>query len=105
MYEYTSAYFIWHNLDAENMLKERCFEVIQDAFDRQPTEAEVGGLVSICKVIQNCDSGAYTRYGVTRDKRRRVFHKNGNDRFTQSFHEPTDLKKRSQHLIDPKEKI
>ena len=102
---YTSEYFIRRNLAAENMLKNRCAEVIYEAFDRKPTEAEVDGLVAICKVIQNCDSGAYTRYGVTHDRERKVFHKNGNDRFTKSFHEPTDLKKRSQHLIDPKERI
>lgn len=100
---YTSAYFIKQNISAEKMLKERCAEVIYEAFGKEPTEAEIDGLTSICKVIQNCDSGAYTRYGVTRDRKRRVFHKNGNDMFTKSFHKPTDLKKANQHMIDPKE--
>lgn len=103
--KYTSSYFIKKNIKAEDDLKSEIEKLFVEIYGVEPTEGWVEGFLSICKIIQTCDSGAYTRYGVTRDNEREVYHKNGNDMFTRSFHKPTDLKRRSQRMIDPKERI
>ena len=103
--KYTSQYYIRKDVKAEQMLKVEVEKLFYEIYGIDPTEGMVDGFVSMCKVIQACDSGAYTRYGVTRDEKREVYHKNGNDRFTMSFHKPTDLKKRGQRMIDPKQRI
>ena len=101
--KYTSQYYIHKRKDALEKLEERCSEVLAENLKRKPTEAEILGFVSICKIIQNCDSGAYTRYGITRDEKTGRYHRNGNDMFTKSFKTPTDVRKRSQHMIEPDE--
>ena len=101
--KYTSIYYIHKRKDALQVLKTRCSEVLEENLKRKPTEAEILGLVNICKIIQNCDSGAYTRYGITRDEKTGIYHRNGNDMFTKSFHTPTDMRKRSQQMIEPDE--
>ena len=101
--KYTSAYYIRKNQEALEMLKQRGKEVLAENLKREPTEAEVSGLVSVCKIIQACDSGAYTRYGITRNEKTGEYYRNGNDMFTKSFHTPTDIRKRAQHMIEPDE--
>lgn len=101
--KYTSAYYIRKNQEALEMLKQRGKEVLAENLKREPTEAEVSGLVSVCKIIQACDSGAYTRYGITRNEKTGEYYRNGNDMFTKSFHTPTDMRKRAQRMIEPNE--
>ena len=101
--KYTSKYYIHKQKEALETLKMRCSEVLTENLKRKPTEAEISGFVSICKIIQNCDSGAYTRYGITRDEKTGRYYRNGNDMFTTSFKTPTDVRRRSQHMIEPDE--
>ncbi len=101
--KYTSQYYIHKRKDAFKKLEERCCEVLAENLKRKPTEAEILGFVKICKIIQNCDSGAYTRYGITRDEKTGKYYRNGNDMFTKSFHIPTDIRKRAQYMIEPDE--
>ena len=101
--KYTSQYYIHKRTDALEKLKKRCSEVLAENLKREPTEAEISAFVKICKIIQNCDSGAYTRYGITRDEKTGKYYRNGNDMFTKSFHTPTDIRKRAQHMIEPDE--
>ncbi len=98
--KYTSDYFIKKDKLALQTLKQRCSEVLEQSFNSKSTNDEISGLISICKIVQNCDSGAYTRYGVTRDENN-MYHYNGNDRFTKSFEKPTNLTKNTQHMIEP----
>lgn len=90
---YTSDYYIHGNKNAENSLFLFLTTQLQKIYGIAPSDEQVKGLMSMCKALQICDSGAYTRYGVTRDKKTGKYYKNGNDRFTSSFEEPTNTTK------------
>ena len=61
----------------------------------------ISALYTISIIIQTCDSGAYTRYGITRDEKDNFKYYNGNDRFTKSMKLPTDLRGKKQRLVKP----
>lgn len=97
----TSRYYVHKDKTALKVLNDECEAVLEQAIGRKPTEEEVSGLANICKIVQTCDSGAYTRYGVTHDKKTGAYYYNGNDRFTRSFEEPKGLSKRKLKLKEP----
>jgi len=69
--------------DLLSKLKKSCEEAFIIAFGRIPSRRELSGLSRICIILQECDSGAYTRYAKIEDDRKVVG--GANDRFTQSF--------------------
>lgn len=68
---------------------------------REPSKQELLGLKNIAITLQTCDSGAYTRYGVTRNSKTGMYHKNRSDNFTQSFEPPKDLISKKLRLKNP----
>jgi len=100
---YTSAYYVNKNINAITSLKLELDRLLEKELGREPTRQEVEGLLEVCKIIQTCDSGAYTRYGVTKDNKRKVFYYNGNDSFTSSFEKPTGLTKRKIKMKVPEQ--
>lgn len=98
--QYTTAYYVKKNKYAMSRLNIEAQKALSQYLGREATEGEVRGLVGIAKVLQTCDSGAYTRYGVTRDTRLGVSYNNGNNRFTESMEEPKDVRNVKQRLKD-----
>ena len=84
-------------------LMTRARDVLSESMGQSVSENDVAGLVRICEILQTCDSGAYTRYAVTRDEKRKVYYYNGNDRFTDSFQKPSDISKRKLRLKNPED--
>ena len=100
--QYTTYYYVYKDLSALDKLKERCFDVLSQAFGDTPSPEMIDGLVGVCTMMQTCDSGAYTPQGIIRDSKSNLYYRGVNARFQQSFQEPPDLQKRAQHLKDPK---
>ena len=67
----------------QKRLYNACNEAFVQAFQREPLRTEVAALSNICSVIQECDSGSYTRYAKVFNGKYIIT--GGNDRFTQSF--------------------
>jgi penicillin-binding protein 1A len=67
---------------SKNMQK-ACKDVLKQSLGINPTDMEVAGLQKICIILQQCDSGAYTRLATIRSNG--IYYTGGNDRFTQSF--------------------
>ncbi len=64
-------------------LKDACQVAYVNAFGKNPTNEEVNALRHICVILQECDSGAYTRYATIRESGKSV--DGGDDNFTNSF--------------------
>jgi len=64
-------------------LKQSCRSTFFESFKRYPNTSELKGLTQICKILQSCDSGAYTRYAEIREGNKIVH--GANDKFTESF--------------------
>lgn len=90
---YTSQYFIKQDKEGIVNLKKRCTEIL-NSLVHKPSSDMINGLMNMCIMLQTCDSGAYTRYGITRDEKTNCFYRNGNDRFTQTFKNPPDIASR-----------
>ena len=99
---YTSRYYIDKDKSAEHDLYVKCAELLTRLYGISPTDEQIKGLMGMCVMLQTCDSGAYTRYGITRDKETGVYYRNGNDRFTESFEKPADIGKKRLRLKEPK---
>ena len=69
-------------------------EKLKQALGREPTKDEIKGFIKISKILLTCDGGAYTRYAITRDKKTGIYYRNGNDGFTASYEQPTDIRGR-----------
>ncbi len=80
---YTSKYYVHGQTNIKEQFAKDAAQVFESAFGTSLAPAEVNGLWKICTILQSCDSGAYTRYGVSR--RFGGYHYNGNDKFTKSF--------------------
>ena len=91
---YTTSYYVKGNHLALKGLYNECQKVLKEYMGVPPSANEIRGLMSICKILQTCDSAAYTRYAITRDEKRGVYYKNGNDTFTESFDKPKDIRGR-----------
>lgn len=90
---YTSQYFINQNPKGMDSLQKRCTEVLKE-ITKKPSSDMIRGFMNMCIMLQTCDGGAYTRYGITRDENTNCYYRNGNDRFTQTFKKPPDLASR-----------
>lgn len=99
---YTTEYYVKKNVIAEYMLKQAVDAKLKECFNKSSSDV-IDGVVSLCKMLQTCDSGAYTRYGVTRDKKTGIYYRNGNDGFTKGFKPPADLKRQSLVFYEPNE--
>ena len=101
---YTTAYFVNHKFDALEQLRNTCRFKLAEIFGIEPSEKLINEMVSVCAILQNCDSASYTLYGITRNQRTGVWHRNANENFTKNFHVPPDARKRKLLIIDPREK-
>lgn len=81
---FTTDYYIRKNLNAIYDLENSCKQCIKEYTGSEVSDQEIEGLMKIAIILQTCDSAAYTRYAITRDEKRNVYHYNGNDWFTQS---------------------
>lgn len=97
--KFTTDYLVKGNDNKWGELREKCGEILKEVFPEQEvTSRGKISLQAICEILQTCDSGAYTRMGITRDKKTGKYYFNGNDRFTESFKTPTDPAGRKQRL-------
>ena len=99
---YTTDYYVNKNVVAEYELRRICEKKLTQLFGSS-SESLVDGLVGACKMLQTCDSAAYTRYAVTRDSKTGVYYWNGNDRFTQGFKPPVDLQRQQAMFYEPED--
>ena len=103
---HTTNYYVCKDLYARQMLIDDCRNVLLSVTGRKPSEDEVVGLANICKILQTCDSGAYTAYGVIRDEKTDVYYRGGNYSWTKGFKTPTDARMKSDmRFIEPEERI
>lgn len=100
--DYTTDFYVNKNVVAEYQLKKLCERKLRELFG-QSSESLVDGLVGVCKMLQTCDSGAYTRYAVTRDTDTGVYYWNVNNRFTKGFKTPADMKGMQAEFYEPDE--
>jgi hypothetical protein len=100
--DFTTDYYVNKNVVAEYMLKQKCNEKLMQCCGKSG-EDMVEGLASICKILQNCDSAAYTRYAVTKDKDTGVYYWNGNNTFTKGFKAPVGMKGQKTEFYSPEE--
>jgi len=101
---FTTSYYVEKNAKAIEELRNNMAKTLKIALNRDLSDGEISGLVDICKILQTCDSGAYTRYGVTRKEGTKFYYYNGNDRFTKGFDLPQGLNKKSLRMIEPEQK-
>jgi len=81
---YTSKYYVSKDVEAIRQLNNFCDKSLTKFLGRTPTQNEIRGMSRIARILQNCDSGAYTRFAVTRAENG-IYYKNGNDMSTQGF--------------------
>ena len=99
--QYTSDYYIRKNTTAKYMLRNACTRKLQEIFGKC-SEGMIDGLVSVCNMLQNCDSISYTRYGTIRDSKTGGYYHGGNDRWTMGARLlPDDISAQSAELIPP----
>lgn len=97
----TGDYYFKKDDSALAEAKEDGYYYLARIVGHEATSKQADGVVELAKTLQTCDSGAYTRMGVTRDKDTDVYYYNGNDRFTKSMESPTDIRSRKQRLKEP----
>ncbi len=81
----TSAYYIGKKSSAKVELFNNCNKLISEVFGIESTKEIDTGLGLVCMLLQNCDSGAYTRFATIRDEKTGVYYHGGSDKFTSSF--------------------
>lgn len=101
---FSTQFFIKGDDSVFDDWKESSRRALTKYLGAEPTEAQVFALQSIARVLQTCDSGAYTRMGITRDEENGIYYYNGNDKFTESMRVPKDLRGRKQELKSPEER-
>jgi len=102
---YTTNYFVMKDVSAYQMLLDDCEEVLMHATGEIPDKKLTSGLANICKILQTCDSGAYTAYGVVRDSKTGVYHRGGNYSWTRGFRLPKDARRKADmRFLEPSEK-
>ena len=100
--DFTTAYYVNKDRSAIEGLRKDIEERLNGTLKRKLKPSEIGGLIEVCKILQACDSGAYTRYGVTRGGDG-LYYYNGNDEFTKNFTAPQGLSKKSFQMKSPEE--
>ncbi len=85
--KYTTQYYVdsFYDASALTNLRSLCRDALEKYLGYEPNEQMIKGLEGMCRELQTCDSAAYSRYGKTRDTRRKVEHFNGSDLFTRGF--------------------
>ena len=89
--DYTTRLYVRHESDANEELKKECEKILLKTTRTKPSENLVNGLINICKILQTCDSGAYTTYGVVKNQRTGIYHYGGNASWAKGFKKPDDL--------------
>ena len=103
--QYTSDYYINKNVTSKYMLRNACTRKLQEVFGKA-SEGMIEGLVSICNMLQNCDSISYTRYGTIRDSKTGTYYHGGNSKWTMGARLlPEDISARAAELIPPEDTI
>lgn len=100
--KYTADYYVNKNAQALINLRVATESVLKDYLDRKPTMSEVLGLEGICRMLQTCDSAAFTKYAKTKDYKRNITYQNGNDRFTSGMEKMGDqirFQKDAKHIV------
>ncbi len=98
----TTLYYIRRQEDAKKEFTAEAKSILGDYLGDDPTPEEIEGLWQLCSILQNCDSGSYTRRGITRKST--GYHKNANFQFTASFTRPApNSGQRGGHLKEPGE--
>ena len=60
--KHTTDYYVKGKEDALKNLREYCSSILSSYLGRQATEQEIKGLCGICRMVQTCDSAAYTTF-------------------------------------------
>ena|GEM_PF-7068466 len=83
---YTSNILLGRSDKSSTMaeLQNACKSAFVDALGHEPSSEELDGLKRICIILQECDSGAYTRYAAIQEDNGMMVG-GANDRFTESF--------------------
>ena len=103
---HTTNYFVMKDANAIKLLRDDCANVLMNVTGKVPSENMVNGLVNICKILQTCDSGSYTAYGVIRDEKTDVYYRGGNYSWTRGFKKPTDPRQKADmRFIEPVESV
>ena len=63
--KFTTAYYVHGQSSALDALHEFCASTLSSYLGRAATEQEIKGLCGVCRMVQTCDSGAYTSYART----------------------------------------
>lgn len=82
--KWTSAYYINNDDSALQSLLETCKELLVK-YNLEFDDNIVNGLMQMARILQTCDSGAYTLYGKTRRWDTMNYYNNGNYSWTQGF--------------------
>lgn len=82
--KWTTEYYIKDNDNALSLLKKTCEQLLQKYGQRANKEI-VNGLMQMARVLQTCDSGAYTLYAKTRKWDTVRYYHNGNADWTKGF--------------------
>ena len=88
--DFTSQYYFGKGDNAQNKeeidvkMKEVCENILRQTFKSDVTDYEICSLQKLCITLQQCDSGAYTRF-ATINGGQNGFYLGGSDRFTKSF--------------------
>ncbi len=99
---YTTSYYVHGNAAADYMLQQEAGKVLQEVVGEGITDDMVRGLAESCKILQTCDSGAYTSYAVTRDHEDDVYyHSAGTFNGSVAKSEVNDLRGRRVRLKEP----
>ena len=64
--KYTSELYVYRNTGAEQQLLNSIKEKYVQIYNVEPTETQINGIASMCKILQTCDSYSYTPGAVIR---------------------------------------
>ena len=93
-----SEQFIYEK-QAIKRLNDKCYNILYEIYNGNPTTAEVDTLRNLCLILQFCDSGAYTFYAKIKEDN--AYITGGNKNFTDSFemtNKNTPILKKAQKL-------
>ncbi len=82
--KWTTEYYIKDNDNALLLLKKAC-EQLLIKYGQTTDSGVVNGLMQMARILQTCDSGAYTLYAKTRKWDTTKYYHNGNKEWTKGF--------------------
>lgn len=80
----TTSYYVLKNKSALDTL-DNFSKNLLEKYDFNDKQENVDGLSLMSRVLQTCDSGAYTLYGKTRNPRTNKYYSNLNEEWTKGF--------------------